>query len=201
MPATVIPANMGVVTCGGRTGLGDQWNNVFAIDLSGAGGVTPTSVLSTVDDFFIDFYGSLATAHVLSTGFRLDKMGVKMNVTGGIGAADRTCSGGGAPGGTDMPPQVAIVVSWKTVLSGRSFRGRTYLGPVNRDCALSTGLIDPSIQTAIQTETDELTSALSEISMDLAVWSRTLNSFHRVTSSSIGNVFDTQRRRRSANPG
>lgn len=52
--------------------------------------------------------------------------------------------------GAIQPLQLAAVVSWRTALAGRSFRGRTYLGPL-KATAMSTGTLAGTFVNAVNT--------------------------------------------------
>lgn len=46
----------------------------------------------------------------------------------------------GMSGSQAMPPQLAAVVSWRTPKAGPSFRGRTFMGPLNQTAFSATSL-------------------------------------------------------------
>lgn len=200
MPALVIPNNMAIVTCTGSGGSGDRWANVFALDASA--GSTPAADLALIAPSFVAFYEDLIAASVFPSGWSLENVNIKENVFGGIGSADQTETtvAGGDAG--HQAPQVAVVVSWKTALSGKSFRGRTYLGPLDREIIdESTAKIKGTAVSAIDTAAGDLRTALVVSGFTLVVWSRKLNSFQAVTLQSVGSTFDTMRSRRSSLPG
>lgn len=94
-----------------------------------------------------------------------------------------------------MPPDCAVTISWQTARRGRSYRGRTYLGP------LVTGLLDDS-GTVNAAARDEIASAAyrligNQVTRDatICVMSRTLGVATPVLGGYVDSEFDTQRRR------
>jgi hypothetical protein len=191
----VIPANMGVLTVTGIGGTGDVWANVFAIDCTLGGG--PAADIVPITGAFNTFYNALAGSGYLPTGWVLQNYNLKENVAGGIGSADLSAAITPGGGFTPLPPQLAIVVSWKTALVGRSYRGRTYLGPLPTGIVSATGTIAPAVQAGVQADATNLRTNLATASFPLSVWSRVHNNFQHVTGNHVGPYVDTQRRRRS----
>lgn len=62
-------------------------------------------------------------------------------------------------GSNAMPPQLAAVVSWRTPLAGPSFRGRTFLGPLN-NTAFSAASLSGAFTAAMNTAASTLITAL-----------------------------------------
>jgi hypothetical protein len=54
----------------------------------------------------------------------------------------------GATAGEALPPQCAQVISWRTSLAGRSFRGRSYL-PAPTENVQNAGILNSTQQTAL----------------------------------------------------
>lgn len=100
--------------------------------------------------------------------------------------------------GTPLPPQVAVAVTVRTALAGRSDRGRFYLPPPVTVEVGSTGRLGGStaltIVTAIGTAVDTAMAALSDGA--LVVYSRVHHDYTEAVRLEVGDVFDTQRRRR-----
>jgi hypothetical protein len=114
-----------------------------------------------------------------------------------IAAASSTSTAGSATGG--LPPQLACVVSWRTATSGRSGRGRTYLGNLG-GAAQSGGVILAAAVTSINTASTTLISAVHAISAggglaDLGVWSPTKGVVRPVLSGAADSTWDTMRSR------
>lgn len=98
-----------------------------------------------------------------------------------------------------LPPQCAIVASLLTGKPGKSFRGRVYL-PYNAEALVDS---DGRVSTAGQTEIAGAWAAfLGGINSApdfrfCKVFSRTKGVATTITTVSVGNVYDTQRRRRN----
>jgi hypothetical protein len=117
----------------------------------------------------------------------------------------------GPPGlGTDpaMPPQIALVVTMRTALAGRRFRGRSYVFGWAGSANEGTGIAAADAVAASSTWITSIQSALTNSGLDLAIVSRPLYSdavppvlirageVHPVTAIlTRDNIWDTQRRR------
>ena len=199
MTTMVIPDGMAVVTCSGVGGTGDVWANVYGVDIRFFEG-TPELLAATLADPFHDFYAVLVSAGYYPQGWKLNNINVKANEGVNIASVDVAESVEVTDTKPAAPPQLAVVISWKTPFSGRSFRGRTYIGPVCSELVTTDGTILEAGRVGLDNEAEALVSALSGLtpSMPLSVWSRKLNGFELITHHSVGPYFDTQRRRRSA---
>lgn len=120
-----------------------------------------------------------------------------------------TQTGGGAP---TSPPQTSVVLSLRTDTPGASGRGRLYwpgLGlPVgtpslripatNRDAVVAGAVTYlRGVQDALKAGVSPTPSAAT---FQLAIFSKTRGTHSRVNRIMVGDVFDTQRRRRDALP-
>jgi hypothetical protein len=143
----------------------------------------------------------LSTLNTL-TGCRLE---VRDDVTDeliGLSVQGRTTplTGGATP---KMPLQAAMVVSLRTNTPGASGRGRIYW-PIPGEAVDSSGRIPAaditptlaSFKTYFNGMRSALATAFPTIGFDLAVRSKTTKTTPHVTRIQIGNVVDTQRRRR-----
>jgi hypothetical protein len=103
---------------------------------------------------------------------------------------------GSAVGGV-LPPQVAVVVTLRTDLAGKSTTGRFYLPGTADITQSSVGRLLATPQNDLVTEMAAALLALKAVSADeVLVYSRTHRSSRAVVTIDIGDVFDTQRRRR-----
>lgn len=102
-----------------------------------------------------------------------------------------------------LPSQIASVVSLYTVLRGKSYRGRTYIPgiPANYQTAESNTMATGDVA-AVLSEYNALTSRLAPVLAKQAVLSRKHGGVKRliavgtpVTSRTMQNTFETQRRR------
>lgn len=97
-----------------------------------------------------------------------------------------------------LPPQCSAVVSLLTPLAGASHRGRYYLPSPVSDAILASGRfqggnLDDVLAALVLAHTDEMADSLAT---EVVVYSRTLHSSTPVERLRIGDVVDTQRRRR-----
>lgn len=106
---------------------------------------------------------------------------------------------GTAPGGNGLPPQLAAVISLRTVFAGRSFRGRMYLPGLDETFADSGGTMASATAQAIADSAEGFRRALEDIELGagaLVVFSRKNNTFASVAAIRVGTRLDTQRRRK-----
>lgn len=107
--------------------------------------------------------------------------------------------------GDDLPPQSSLVVTWRTTLKGRSYRGRTYL-PGWKESQQASGTWAANATTAASDWADEMMRLYDGGAVNpnyqLSVVSRYLNGVKRLTpvataivSRSTRSVVYTQRRR------
>lgn len=143
--------------------------------------IFPTSVtfgtpkISTVD---------IATGAVISTSFH--------------GSAFAGFGSGAA--GSVVPPQCAICVTLRTAFAGRSDTGRYYLpGPIASKLDVR-GRLNTAIVNSLSASLIAATNAaiLAGPSCAPVVYSRKLRATNAITELDVGDVVDTQRRRRDA---
>lgn len=140
-------------------------------------------------DLLQTFYNAIKalyhTSTTITVGAHVIDYGVTPNVI--VGTTPRTVTGTGS--GTQLPAQLATVVSWRTGLASRSARGRSFLGPI-ASVNLNAYVLTPSIVTTIQTAADALWG-----STRLFVFSPKLNTQYNVTQALTSNVVRTMRTR------
>lgn len=104
-----------------------------------------------------------------------------------------------------LPANVALVVTWRTAFAGRSFRGRTYLGPSN-ETLNNGGIANGSTVTSMQTAANNLITNIQAVTgFNLVIFSKRRtepplslspeNATTVVTSATINGLWDSQRRR------
>lgn len=102
------------------------------------------------------------------------------------------------------PFQTSVCVSTRTALAGASHRGRLYLPATGQSIVAGTLRISASdaagIATSAATWFVDLQEAMATIvgPVELCVWSRKLATVTPVSSVSVGDILDVQRRRRDA---
>lgn len=102
----------------------------------------------------------------------------------------------GTSASEELPPQCAVVGSMRTTLATRAGRGRFYMPPMAAN-VLNAGLVDSTIQTEIATVIKEFLQSLATSTYPAVIYHRASRLTDAVVSCDVGNVFDTQRRRRS----
>lgn len=111
--------------------------------------------------------------------------------------AELTVNALGADGAGEIcPPQCTSVTTWRTGQPGRSFRGRTYLGPI-REGRSTNGLLDANIKASLQALwlNHEYWFDGSRSPYRHVIYSRKLNVWSPTTSYIVRDVIGTQRRR------
>ena len=91
--------------------------------------------------------------------------------------------------GALYPPQLAAVVSWRTALAGRSFRGRTYLG-VLRSQAFGGNILTTTFASAVNTAATTLAGRASG-SFRFCVVSKTGTRWHKTGDHTYASSFHT----------
>lgn len=196
---TGLPLGIARVICSGAGGTGDVWSNVFHINTP-----TPLPTLPQAQlDAFVGFYSTLTGGDVLGLNFTLSNIQIRRGSQSGSDiVTDHTFSLiESSANATPLPPQNCIAVTWRTVLSGRSFRGRTYVGPLGTYVLNGAGKVNAGSAGTILSAANGLRTSLQTAGTQLGVYSRTRNIFTDITTAAVGLTVDTQRRRRSALPG
>lgn len=178
-------------------------NNVFHVDTGGT--VTP-EILDAVLNVFVDWiddnwlallHGSYELPQIVATDISVED--------GAQAEANFFPAKTGAGTGAAMAANAAMVASWRTAKTGRSFRGRTYIG------GLANGVLQnaQNVTTTFAGDAAELLITLLDVletaGFKLGVLSRVANGLARVTAiitEVIGLVVDTKvdsQRRRTAN--
>lgn len=101
--------------------------------------------------------------------------------------------------GTDasgpLPPQCSIVVSMRTALFNKSGRGRFYLPTFGVD-VLAAGRLPTTARLQTTTAAQKMVQSLNGAGYTVCIYHRTTKTHDNVVSVNVGDVYDTQRRRR-----
>ena len=96
----------------------------------------------------------------------------------------------------------AAVISWRTANTGRSFRGRTYIGGLSNANLVDAHTLDSTMVTALANAAADLIDVLAAVSATLVVVSRFAAGVARVTALAteiiniiVDSKIDSQRRR------
>lgn len=165
--------------------------NLWHADVGDPAGSDP----QTVVDALRDFYTSAATLFPSTVTIQIGTSVTQIDATPPVilGPTIRTVAGTGTGGASAA--QLAEVVSWRTPFAGKSFRGRTYLGPIAVS-ALTGGILSTPVTTAVQNAANALIAASNAAAnWSLVVRSTKLNVSTVVTSGVANSKVETQRRR------
>lgn len=102
----------------------------------------------------------------------------------------------GVAAGQMLPFQCATAVSLRTIFATRSGRGRFYLPPLAVSVLLA-GRVTPAVQSDLADAAALMLQALAGGGLTPVVYSRTAHAAVTITSIDVGDVIDTQRRRRN----
>jgi len=96
-----------------------------------------------------------------------------------------------------MPPQVTAVASLRTATATRAGRGRFYMPPFDKGTVTAaTGRLSAGSVTVAVSAVDALMTSLIADSLTPVIYHRTSFTTTNITQFDVGDVFDTQRRRR-----
>jgi len=96
-----------------------------------------------------------------------------------------------------LPPQCTVVVSLRTALATRAGRGRFYLPTFDKGTVtVSGGRLNSTSITAVVTAAGDMLGSLISDNLTPVIYSRTTRETQTVTQFDVGDVIDTQRRRR-----
>lgn len=154
--------------------------------------IVTSEVQECVDqlDAFYEAIKALIPGSTITCGSRVVTVGPPPNQVVPVTAKTTTCTG------ANMAPfQVAAGITWRTNNIGKSYTGRTFIGPVTSSMLDSGGLaIGSSARTIIQDAADDLLLPTAN-GGQLVVWSPTLGVATDVTSAEARQPLRTQRRR------
>lgn len=96
-----------------------------------------------------------------------------------------------------LPPQCTVAVSLRTALATRAGRGRFYLPTFDKGTVtVSGGRLDSTSITATVTAAGDLLASLIADDLTPVIYSRSALTTQPITQYDVGDVIDTQRRRR-----
>lgn len=110
------------------------------------------------------------------------------------------------PGGGPAPFQLTSVISWRSNTAGRSGRGRTYMPPPPVNSLVNNGVAGaggrpsaaPALITAFNAAADAMVAAAATAGTPMVIAaSRPTPRAIGITSARVGDIYDTQRRRRA----
>lgn len=157
------------------------WAAALTEAWSGAG--TPAGALQTLYNPDVVMTEATAAEILLVSGKQQGKSAVVLNLPG-TSAEEQ------------LPPQCAVVVSTRTLVFNKAGRGRFYL-PAMAANAIEGGRIATAAQTVVVNAAERLFTALKAAQMQPVLWAQGATTGTPITSFNVGDVMDTQRRRRN----
>lgn len=114
-----------------------------------------------------------------------------------ITRADGAVTDAGADTGESLPPQVALAVTLRTALATRAGRGRIYLPPFAVSQVVDSRMNATNKGTTLTAVKGMFDTLISDGHTPV-LYGRTAHTVTPITTLALGDVFDTQRRRRDA---
>lgn len=172
---------------------GEVWS--FTLHTQGAPtlAVAETSWLAAVTAFWVGKQDALTATTVAWTGTKTAQLDT---ITGKqISAMADVVSHLGVAATETLPPQVSLAVSTLSSLATRSGRGRFYLPPM-AVATTSSGKVLAASQTAVGVNAKAMMDVLVGAGLQPVLFNTKTKVATTITGMKIGNVWDTQRRRR-----
>lgn len=205
MPLPTVPDHMYVQAIFSRDD-GDECVNTFCFrnhrDIPGES-FQDAALRESMRDLLDSFYGTGASeattvggnlsGAVHSLRYVIYDLGQPLGGAVEIDSATFRTAPGSATG--RAPADVAIAITWRTGLRGRSYRGRTYLGPLGSSTIDSGGRLNAAQRDRIVGAAPKLIGDPATRDWQICVLSRVQSVATPVTSADIDHEFDTQRRR------
>jgi hypothetical protein len=101
----------------------------------------------------------------------------------------------GTAAGSTLPPQCAAGVTWLSNLASKKGRGRMYLPPFST-ASLATGLLSTASRGIVKAGADNFLASLNAATLGPVIFNRKTLAITPITIPRVGNVINTQRRRR-----
>lgn len=102
----------------------------------------------------------------------------------------------GVAAGQTLPAQCSCCISWGSTLATRAGQGRSYLPPFAVS-VMSAGKISAAATTVVADAAHAMVAALEGDGLNPVLYSRTTHLTTPITKGNVGDVMDTQRRRRN----
>lgn len=176
---------------------------VFTVHVQGSAGSAASLAVIAADAGSLLWQGAAPPAdnidQFVPTGVILQDVVVdELDASGkNVAQATHTLNHAGTSADEELPPQNSMACSTRTALPTRAGRGRFFLPPyavTTVASARATGLTRTRTATACQ----GFIQHLSDNAFPAVVYHRGFNTGDLITSIDVGDVFDTQRRRRNA---
>lgn len=146
--------------------------NVMAAQNTAGTAITQT-LANTLGAAIKANFTSSGLAAATNIGVGLANIGVRdINTPSHVEFLDSGAAVGGSAAGKLLPPQDAVVITLRTALAGRSYRGRFYVPGSGENSYTSTGGVATATTTACQGFVQSMIAAFAASNIIFAVWSR-----------------------------
>lgn len=191
MPQVATPSLVEVACqVSGGAGSGPHYN-IYHFKVLTTAATAASGAVSALTTFYNSIKINYGTTTSVSVGYRvLDRSAVPWTF---LAPTPTTTVGTGSL--TNAPAQLAMTISWRTAAVGRSYRGRTFLGPLNNQ-SLNAAVWSVTSVNGVQTAANALV-ATSTASSDykLCVFSHKHNTLEPVISAGVTTAIRTLRSR------
>jgi hypothetical protein len=174
----------------GAVGSGPHYN-IFHIDSSSDTAGSSTAAVSAIKDFYTTLKPYYRSVSTMTVGYKvIDRTAVPWSF---VAVTPLSVIGTGVGG--PIAPQLAGVVTWRTALVGKSYRGRSFLGPF--DASASGGnLWLAACGAAMLAAANALVAASNAAATwKLSIYSHKHNTLAHVTSAATSQNMRTMRSR------
>jgi hypothetical protein len=174
----------------GAMGSGPHYN-IFHIDSSSDTAGSSSAAVAALNTFYTTLKFAYRNLSTMIVGYKvIDRSTVPWSFVP-VTPLSVTGTGAGGP----FAPQLAAVITWRTPLVGKSYRGRTFLGPF--DASASGGALWlASVATAMTTASNALIAASNAAATwKLSIYSAKHNTLSHVSSSAASQNMRTMRSR------
>lgn len=113
-----------------------------------------------------------------------------------LGRIESALALAGTSVGEALPPQVSVVCSARTGIATRAGRGRFYLPPFTTT-EVTAERLDSAVQAIVALACQKFLQSLNTATYVACVYHRATRTHDNITTIDVGDVFDTQRRRRN----
>lgn len=199
MPDPLLPGLARVACIGNMPGNAEYVNVFHVVQATGGLGWLDAAKAATIHGHFATFYESIKAVMNNAWGMSQTVITDRSNNNGAQFTTAMVKAGTLATAA--MPNQAAIALTWRTGFSGRSNRGRTYLGgfttAANDWTAGTASKVAAATITTLDNAAAALITGLDTAGFPLVVYSRLgAGAVQEINSVDTGNRWDVQRRRR-----
>lgn len=181
----------------GATTGGDPFSFGWWSDSSASLSAAQSAVVTWLSDLYAGSAGTNGYATLTAAGTAVSRVSTaEVDPATGqqLTLADDIVTVGGTSVATNLPPEIAIVVSLRTLTANRSGRGRFYLPQPTVDASTADGNIAPA-QTALIADAASFAWTGSNATLSPVVYSRIQFVFRAITAFNVGDRFDSIRHR------